>query len=105
MNNEREFEARVTEALERRPMAAVPQDFAAKVMVALPPLKPRRRRMNVGRKAALAGALASLLTMFALAPHAVPSFTDLAFDVELLLMAELAGIAWGFSRAGSKQTE
>ncbi len=103
MRNEREFEVRVTEALERRPVAAVPQDFAAKVMVALPPLKKRRKPVQVGRTMAIAAAMVSLLTMFALAPHAVASFTNLAFDVELLLMVELAGIAWGFSKAGSRQ--
>jgi hypothetical protein len=98
MLDERELEARLTAAMERQRDVDVPEGFAAKVVGALPALKPRRRRLEVGRKVAMAAAAASLLTMFALARHAAPSFANLAFDGELLLMVELAGIAWGFSR-------
>jgi hypothetical protein len=34
------------------------------------------------------------VAMFALAPHAAPDFRNLAFDLELLVLAELGGIAY-----------
>ena len=41
--------------------------------------------------------------LFVLAPHAGPSFSNVGFDVELLVLAELGAVAWvlGRMQAGS----
>jgi hypothetical protein len=98
-----EFETKLTQALERRPEVAVPEGFAARVAAALPLQKPRRRAVHVGRTAAIAGAMVLALTMFAVAPHSEPSFANLFFDAELLMLAQLAGIAWWFGKAVSSK--
>ena len=88
-----DFEARITAALERRPEAAIPEDFAARVVASLPPARPARTRIRAGRWTAIAAGAAALAGMAILAPHSAPSFTNLAFDAELLLTAQLAAIA------------
>jgi len=102
MEREENLEAAITRALEKRPDTAVPAEFAGRVMRSLPPRK-QRRKMPVGRTAVLAGLLALALTMFALTPHVTPQFTNFAFDLELLLLVQMAGIGWWFFRADSKQ--
>ena len=88
-----DLETRITAALERRAEPAVPADFAARVVAALPPVLLARTRVSAGRWAGIAAAAVALAAMLVLAPHCVPSFTNLAFDAELLLTAELAAIA------------
>jgi len=102
MEREENLEAAITRALEKRPDTAVPAEFAGRVMRSLPPRK-QRRKMPVGRTAVLAGMLALALTMFALAPHMTPQITNFAFDLELLLLVQMAGIGWWFFRMESKQ--
>jgi hypothetical protein len=58
--------------------------------------------MPVGRAGVLAGIVALALTMFALAPHVTPQITNFAFDLELLLLVQMAGIGWWFFRAESR---
>ncbi len=85
-------EAAITRALGRKPAPIVPENFAANVArLALAQPLPRRSRW-LGWGPRLAAASAGLLTlgMFALAPHAAPSLRDVAFDGELLLLAELS---------------
>jgi hypothetical protein len=89
------FEAAVTRALEQAPVVAVPEGFAARVRAALPEPPKARVRRDV-RMAAAAWAVAGLLVaLCVLAPHARPSFESVAFDMEMLLLVELAGVgAW-----------
>ena len=88
------FEAAVTRAIERGPEVTVPVNFAARVVAALPPVRPRRNPMRVGRTVALVSAGVLAVAMFALAPHAAPTFASLAFDFELVVIAQLAGIGY-----------
>jgi hypothetical protein len=91
----------MTRALERRPEASVPVNFAARVAAALPPARPRRKPMQVGRGAAFAAAGVLAVAMCLLAPHAAPTFGNLAFDFELVVIAQLGGIAyWLTARRG-----
>lgn len=85
-------EAAITAALERRAEPRIPADFAARIVAALPPAQPVRRRMPLGHRVALITGAIALAAMAVLAPHAAPSYTNLPFDAELLLCAELAGI-------------
>jgi hypothetical protein len=97
-----EFEAMVTRGLESGADVQVPADFAARVRAALPPLKRPRHRAQVGRLAAAAAACVLAVAMFVLAPHAAPTFGSLAFDVELLILVQLAGIGyWLTARRGA----
>ena len=96
--------ASVQRALGRSPAVHVPESFAARVS-ALAVAQPRTRHSGwagwagwagFGPRIALASAIAVTVAMFAFAPHASPSFTDLHFDIELVLLAELGGMAWWF---------
>ena len=87
-------EAAITAALEHRASVDVPQEFAARVMAALPEPRARRVAMPVGRNVALAAVVLLTVALFALARHSVPSFANWAFDLELLLLAQLCAIAW-----------
>jgi len=102
MQSGQNLEATITKALEKKPEVVVPAEFAGRVMLSLPP-RQRRRKMPVGRAGVLAGLLALGLTMFALAPHVTPQITNFAFDLELLLLVQMAGIGWWFFRVSSKQ--
>jgi len=102
MESEKNLAATITRALEKKPEVAVPAEFAGRVMRSLPPRR-RRPKMPVGRAGVIAGIVAMGLTMFALAPHVTPQLTNFAFDLELLLLVQMAGIGWWFFRADSKQ--
>jgi hypothetical protein len=95
-------DAVIVQALEVRREVAVPEDFAARVMGSLPELPVVRPRARVGRAAAMVAAGVVLVAVFALAPHARPEFSSLSFDLEMVLLAELAGIGWwvGVREAG-----
>ena len=101
-----ELEAAVTQALEfrRNPDAPeVPADFAARVMRSLPAQPTARPRVRVSRTVGIVVAAVLTIAVFALAPHATPNFTSLAFYLELTLLAELAGVAyWLGSRPASE---
>jgi hypothetical protein len=88
------FDAMMTRALERREDVAVPTDFAVRVAAALPPPRKPRNAMRVGRATGLVAAGVLGVALFALAPHAAPTFGNWAFDFELVVIAELAGIAY-----------
>jgi hypothetical protein len=88
------LDAVMTRAIERAPEVNVPVDFAARVAAALPPLPARRKPMQVGRTAALAAAGVLAVAMCLLAPHAAPTFASMAFDFELVVIAQLGGIAY-----------
>jgi hypothetical protein len=97
-------DARLDAALAHKPQPVVPAAFAAQVVSQLAAraaaLPPRRRRSAPQFGPALTWASILLLpvALFALAPHAAPSFSNFRFDAELLLLAELAAIGYGFAR-------
>ncbi|HZL26580.1 MAG TPA: hypothetical protein VFC39_08630 [Acidobacteriaceae bacterium] len=93
-NSQAGFEVKLTRALERRPEPVVPIDFAARVAAALPAALPARKPMQVGRTVGLAAAAVLGVALFALAPHAAPTFGNWAFDFELAVIAQLGGIAY-----------
>lgn len=84
----------VLRVLSRQPDIVIPEDFASRVSrhVLRHPLPPRNRWAGWGPKLAIASAGLLTAAMFALAPHAAPSLTNLAFDGELVLLAELSGL-------------
>ncbi len=89
------FEARLTRALEQQPEVTVPTEFAARVRAALPQQTPLRARrvVRVSRTSAVVSGVVLLAAMCWLAPHSRASFSSAAFDMELVLLAELAGVA------------
>jgi len=93
-NSQAVFDAKLTRALERRPEPAVPADFASRVAAALPPAAPAPKPMQVGRTVGLAAAAVLGVALVALAPHASPAFNNWAFDFELVVIAQLGGIAY-----------
>jgi hypothetical protein len=96
MDAQDKMEAAITRTLEKRREPVVPVEFAARVARSLPPRRKQRRRIPVGRAAAMAGMLAMALTMFALASQVTPEFSNFAFDLELLLLVQMGGLGWWF---------
>jgi len=107
MNDKRqnELETAVTQALELRREPEIPTDFATRVMRSLPAQPTARPRVRVSRTVGIVAAAILTISVFALAPHATPNFTSLTFDLELALLAELAGIAyWLGSKPGTQSS-
>jgi len=115
MNADEALDAVVTRALEQAPAVRVPAEFAAKLLAVceregsrVKAQEARRRgarwgRRVVGGSVARAAGLAAMLLLVVgmcwLAPHSTVSFTSATFDMELLLLAELGGVAaWMFRR-------
>ncbi len=94
----------VERAFAHPPVLHIPADFAARVVVHVVPQAvpqdayphPSRHASRTGFGPGLALASGLLLTgaLFALAPQAAPSFANLRFDLELLLLTELGGIGF-----------
>lgn len=88
------FEARMLRALERAPEPQVPADFAARIAASLPALPPPRKPLRLGRTVALLSVAVLAVAMFLLAPLSAPTFSSIAFDLEILLLLQMAGIAY-----------
>lgn len=91
-----ELDRAITTALEQQPRVNIPTDFAARVRASLPPAPAPRKHLQAGRSIAVAAAAILTIAVFVVAPHAAPNFTSLAFDLELLMLAELGAIAYWF---------
>ncbi len=103
MKQAQAIEQQIDRALERQPPVEVPEGFAARVAQSMPARAVRRGRWAVapgsaGKTAALAAAGLLAVALFVLAPHAGASFSSVAFDVELLVLAELAALGYGLAR-------
>jgi hypothetical protein len=99
--NDKQIEAMVTQALERRPVVRVPEDFAAKVAARLPAVQARhvlRPRFSVARVAAMMAMAVLTIVLFAIAPHVRTTGFSVSFGIEMLLLVELAGIVYGLTR-------
>jgi len=92
------LEAAIARALEQRPQAMPPEGFAVRVALSLPVGSPRPRRWSAGKALAGVAAVVLAVALFILAPHAGPSFSNVAFDVELVVLAELGAVAWVLAR-------
>jgi hypothetical protein len=86
-------DATITRALEAQPAVTIPEGFAARVMASLPAQPKVRARRSVAKIAATAAVAGLIVGLCWLAPHARPSFDSVAFDMELLMLCELAGVA------------
>jgi len=104
MQDEKALDAEIVRALEEKPVVAVPVDFAARVRAALPPEPKVRAGRFAGRSLGrLVGGVAAVGLVGALcllAPHARPSFESVAFDLEMVVLVELALVGAWLGRAG-----
>jgi hypothetical protein len=104
MKDEKGLDAEIVRALEQKPVVAVPVDFAARVRAALPPEPKVKAGRFAGRSlgrmvgGVAAGVLVVVLCL--LSPHARPSFQSLAFDLEMLVLVELALVGAWLGKAG-----
>jgi hypothetical protein len=102
----KEFEAAMTRALEQPPSVTVPADFAARVRASLPPQPPARAKrfagQSIGQLAAIVAAAGLVVALCLLAPHVRPSFDSVAFDMEMVLLVELCGVAAWLGTARSR---
>jgi hypothetical protein len=99
---EQQMDASIVQALEVKPEVAIPAGFAARVAMAAAaspvqvPLRVRlERRVSVGNAAAMAAVVILAVAMFVLAPKASGSLA--MFGVEMLLLVQMAGIAYGWA--------
>ncbi len=99
----------VEHALEQSPVLHIPADFAARV-AAQAVTQPGLQRVpgsaypaSFGPRLAVASGLLLTGALFALAPHATPSFANLRFDLELLLLTEVGGIGFLLTRVQSRE--
>jgi hypothetical protein len=98
------LERRIDAAIERKPEPLIPSGFSAQVALQLAaraatfPQSRRAAAFPIGRSIAWASAGLLAFALFALAPHATPSLTSFSFDVEILVLLELAAVGWGLAR-------
>ena len=98
------METAITRALEAKGAVDVPENFAARVRAGLPARTTRRSRWTLSQAAGVVSAAALVIGLCLLAQRARPSFANGPFDLELLLIVELAGVAawlgaqWGVGR-------
>jgi hypothetical protein len=93
------LEFAITRVLDQQPDFAVPDDFSARVRAALPAMPSAQRSRSLRVPVAAGAAATALAAMFLLAPHSAASFSNVVFDVELLLLAEVSCIAsWLMTR-------
>lgn len=88
------LEALINRALSAPPEIHIPDNFAAvtaRRALAQAPV-PRSVWMGWGPRLALGSGALLTAAMFALAPHAAPSLSNMRFDTELLLLAELCAL-------------
>ena len=104
--NDTAIEAAITRVLEKPPAVAVPLDFAARVRAALPAQPKARTGFMAGRSvsttAAIIAAGGLVVTLCLLAPHARASIDSVAFDIEMVVLVELAAVAAWLGRASSR---
>lgn len=88
----------IEQALQQQTNVAVPEGFAARVRAQLPAVRPAPRRfwqrMSAGQMAGLVGLVALVAAFCWLAPGARPDFMSLRFDLELVVLGEMAGVGW-----------
>jgi hypothetical protein len=98
--------SRLDTALGVKPSVQIPSDFAAKVaaLAVIQQARPRRRVPQMGKSMALVLAPLVAIAMFALAPHASPNVKSVIFDIEVILIAQLALIGWWVSGASRIQS-
>jgi hypothetical protein len=90
-----EMQAAITRALEAQPAVHVPTDFAARMRTMLPPPTPARKPQSSALRVGVVAVVVLLVAAFWLAPHSAPRLDSVAFDFELGLIVELAGVtAW-----------
>ena len=95
-------QAATTHALEQPPTVVVPADFAARVaaQAAHRGLPRRSSWAGFGLRTALASGMVLTLALFVFAPHAAPSFSNLRFDLEMLMLAELGAVGYVVVQTG-----
>jgi hypothetical protein len=100
---EQEMDASIVEALEQKPAVVIPAGFAARVAMAAassPVAAPGQRfrlarRVSVGQVMAIAALVVLVVAMFVVAPRVSGNLA--MFGIEMLLLVQMAGIAWGLA--------
>jgi hypothetical protein len=97
-----ELGADVERALEQAPAVRIPEGFVARVASAAavqPVAKVRmRRRMSLGRAMMLGAMVVVVVALFVVAPMAGTKVQSWPFALEMVLLAQLAGLGFGAMR-------
>ncbi|MGI4829799.1 MAG: hypothetical protein ACRYFU_16635 [Janthinobacterium lividum] len=99
------FEAAVVQRLERLPEGNVPASFAARVtrLAVVQPVAARSVWAGFGPRIAVGSSVLLLILLFVVAAHANPSFLNLRFDVEMLLLVELGAVGFLVPHLSSRE--
>lgn len=96
---------RIAQALAEAPEPAIPQGFVTRVakLGALQAPQQQARWHGFGARAAIASGVVLTAALFFFAPHAAPSLANLRFDLQLLLLTELAGVGYVVTRVAESE--
>ncbi|QMV18564.1 hypothetical protein GOB94_07595 [Granulicella sp. 5B5] len=102
MEQSEQLDAAVVQALEQKPVVRVPEDFAVLVTMAaaaqpVAAVK-ARRRVPMGRTAAIVAMVVLVVVLFVVAPRAGTNYASWPFALEMLILVQMAGIAYGLMR-------
>ncbi len=94
------LEQSIALVLEQAPPVAIPAGFAAKVAAhaAAQPQRKPARQARYGRTVVVIAASLLLVALFALAPFAASSPTSAGFMAEMVVLAQLGGLAYWLGR-------
>lgn len=102
MEQNEEMDATIVLALEQRPVVRVPEDFAARVAraAAAQPVSARKtkRQAAMGRVVAIAAMVVLAVVLFVVAPQVGTRYASWPFALEMLVLVQMAGIAYGLMR-------
>ncbi len=99
-DSEKRLDAALTRALERKPAVPVPAEFAARLALASPAQRRLRRSVSAGKVAAIAALVLLAAALFVLAPHVGVKMESFGYGLEMLLLVQMAAVAYGLFRTG-----
>jgi hypothetical protein len=97
-NSEQRLDAAILRALEQKPAVPVPAEFAARLALAAPAQRRLRQSVSAGKVAAIAALVLLATALFALAPHVAGKMDSFSYGLEMLLLVQLAAVAYGLLR-------
>ena len=101
MREDLDLDADVVQALEQKPAVRVAENFAARVAMAAaaqPVARVKaRRRVALGPLAAMTAMAVLTVVLFVVAPLAGTNYRGWPFVLEMLVLAQMAGIGYGLT--------
>ena len=97
-SSEQPLDAAITLALEQKPEVRIPAGFATRLALAVPAQRPLRQGVSAGKVVAIAALVLLAAALFLLAPHVGGNVISFSYGLEMLLLVQLAAVAYGLFR-------